>query len=191
MGSVNMTEKAEDSSVKPRSKISGHVFSKNGAILNGAKITCDGFETAALADGYYTFDNLPSGNYEVKVILEGFRPESKRITIKKGDVLALDFYLSEAVGTGKIRGCVYDNESRKPIANDGTVILILPIFNKYARINEKGCYEFASLSAGTYKLSTSIPEYEDCDAIVTISEGESKIHDFFCKVKRAVEPPWG
>ncbi len=175
---------------RDKSKIYGRVFSEGGAILSGAKITCDGFETTALADGTYLLDGVPPGEFEVKASLQGFKPESRRVSVKDGEAAVLNFSLAAAVGAGKISGHVYDEESGEPIT-DGTVILILPIANKYARINKDGYYEFANLSPGDYKLSASAPEYEDCEAALTVADGESKSHGFRCKARRAVEPSWG
>lgn len=184
-------KKAEISSEQHKSKISGHVFSNNGAVLNGAKITCNGLETWALADGFYTFDDLPLGTFEVRVSLQGFQSESKRVSIDDNKVAVLDFYLSEALGTAKIKGRVYDSESKRPVTDRGTVIIILPLFNKYAHFDEEGFYEFSNLHAGTYRISTSIPDYEDSDAVITVGDGESKTYDLVCKARKAVEPPWG
>ena len=170
-------------------KISGHVYSKKGAVLNGAKVTCGEFKTLTLADGLYVFDKLPSGSFEVKVSLKGFQSETKKITISETSLL--DFYLDIASGNANINGYVYDSDTGKPIANKGSVILILPISNKYVHIDKNGYYEFSNLSAGTYNLSTSIPEYDDCGTVLTIAEGESKENDFICKLNNTVEPAWG
>lgn len=174
-----------------KSKISGRVFSEGGAILNGAKVTCDSFETLTLADGLYVFDGLSSGEYGVKVSLQGFRSQSKKVFIKDDETAVLNFNLAAAVGAGKIKGRVYDSDSGKPMVNGGTVILILPISNKYAHIDAEGYYEFVSLPPDDYKVVTSIPEYDDCEAILALADGESKTCDFSCKARRAVEPNWG
>ena len=181
--------KAEDDSAK--SKLSGHIYSKSGALLNGARIMCDGFETLTLADGFYVFDDLPTRTFEVRVNLKGFQSESRKVTIRDNEVAVLDFYLSKASGTARISGRVYDSETSKPMVNRGTVILILPISNRYAHIDGDGYYEFVNLPAGTYTMSTSIPEYDDCDTVLAIADVESKVHDFFCKFNRDVEPAWG
>ena len=182
-------KKAEEGLTK--SKISGHIYSKNGAILNGVQVSCGQFKTLTLADGFYGFDKLRSGNYEVKVSLKGFQSGSKKVSIRDNELVNLDFYLANASGTASIKGHVYDSETGKLIMDKGTVILILPISNRYVPIDAKGYYEFNNLAEGTYTLFTSISGYDDCDTTITIANGESKENDFFCKINRTIEPAWG
>ena len=177
--------------VSAKSTLHGHLNSKEGALLNGAKVSCNNRETLSLADGFYAFDDLPPGRYEVRVNLKGFQSETKTVSTKEGEVVVLDFDLSKALGSATISGRVYDNETDKPIEHGGTIILVQPISNRYVNIDVKGHYAFDNLSAGTYSLSTSIPEYDDTDVILTVVEGESVVYDFSCKINRDVEPAWG
>ena len=174
-----------------KKKLSGYVCSTDCAILNGAKITCNEFETLTLADGYYILDELPTGILEVIVNLKGYQSTSKKVTIKDNEHTVQNFILNKASGTSSIKGNIRDSETNEPIVNKGTVILILPISNKYKPIDANGYYEFDNLPAGTYTLSTSIPEYDDSDIVLTLLDGESKLHNFSCKKNRDVEPAWG
>jgi len=178
--------------VKPSgSKISGHVYSKSGTIIHGAKVRCNEQITHTLADGYYFFNDLGPSIFELSVTIQGFQPETKTVAIKVNEHVTLDFYLNNAVGNASIQGHVYDSETRKPIVDKGTVILILPVFNKYAHIDVDGAYIFNELEAGTYTLFASVPGYYDCKIVLTINEGESKIQDFFCRLNKDIEPAWG
>lgn len=172
-------------------KISGCVRSTDGAMLQGAKVECHGMETRTLADGSFVFREISPGRQKVKVSLQGFKPTSKTVSIREGEEAVLDFQLSNAIGTAKIHGQVYDAESKKNIGQGGTVILILPTANKYRNIDKDGYYEFENLPEGTYKIVTSILGYEDCEAIVTVADGETKMHNFVCKTRKTDEPPWG
>ena len=60
-------------SVQAKCEISGHVHSKSGAMLSGAKVTCDGIETFTLADGFYIFKEILSGTFKVSANLQGFQ----------------------------------------------------------------------------------------------------------------------
>jgi uncharacterized membrane protein len=171
--------------------VSGRVHSHSGALLNGAKVTCSEFETLTLADGYYSFNHLNAGTFEVTVNLQGYQPGSKTVTVSENDTALLDFSLTQDVGTATIHGYIYDDETQERILNSGTVILVLPISNKYAPIDGNGYYEFAELSEGSYRLVTSIPEYHDHDAAVSLHDGETKNLDFFCKKTHIVDPAWG
>jgi len=177
--------------VSAGSTIHGHLYSTEGAILNGAKVSCNDRETLSLADGFYAFKDLPPGRHEVQVDLEGFESATQTVLTRENEVAVLDFHLSKAFGSATISGQVYDKETGEPITRGGTIILIQPISNRYATIDGKGYYAFDNLPAGTYNLSTSIPEYDDTDALLTVMDSESVIHDFYCYLNRDVDPAWG
>jgi hypothetical protein len=174
-----------------RSKISGHVNSADGAILNGAHVVCRRVETKTLADGSFLLDGLDPGRYEVTVTLQGFKPASRVVSIQEGEETTLDFSLCRATGTAKIRGHVYDAESKRTVEEGGTVVLILPVANRYRHIDRHGYYEFENLPAGTYRMLTSIPGRQDRHVTLTVAHDEVKTHDFFCKTQETEEPPWG
>ncbi len=181
----------EDVVVSATSIIHGHLYSEEGAILNGAKVSCHDQETVSLADGFYSFKDLPPGRYEVQVDLTGYQSATQTVSTREDEVVVLDFHLSKALGTATISGQVYDRETGKPIESGGTIILIQPISNRYTTIDGKGQYSFDNLPAGIYNLSTSIPEYDDADALITVEDGESVVHDFYCDLNKEVEPAWG
>ncbi len=106
-------------------------------------------------------------------------------------MITLDFQLSEAIGNAKIYGTVYDAKTKRPITLGGTIVLILPIANRYALLNKNGYYEFNNLAEDSYDLWASIPEYEDERAVVKITEGEEKVQNFYCRPIQIIEPPWG
>ena len=163
-----MSEPREDP-VQGMSRLSGHVSSQGGALLAGARVTCGDSETLTLADGFYVFEKLREGTYEVEVSLKSFQSEIKAIALGDDETAVLDFQLIMASGTASIRGRVYDVATEKPIATRGNIILILPISNRFAPVGPDGRYTFDDLPAGTYRLSASIPDYEDCDVTLTLS----------------------
>jgi len=59
------------------------------------------------------------------------------VTIGDDEVTVLDFRLPQATGTSRIKGHVYNSDTNE-IIKTGTVILILPIYNRYARVNVDG-----------------------------------------------------
>lgn len=186
---VKMSDESIEGSEKG-SRICGRVFSYSGMILSGATLTCDGTEIATLADGSYTFSDLKPGNYDIKVRLHGFQSIDKNVRVHEDEDSIQDFYLSEALGSAKIYGHVIEDATGKPV-NQGTVILILPVANKYANIEKDGYYEFTNLPTGTFTISTSLSGYEDVDTILRLEENETKKYDFLCKAIEIEEPPWG
>lgn len=169
--------------------ITGHVYSEKGSTLGSANVACNGESTITLFDGTYEFKNIEAGKITVTASLKGFKSQSKTVTIKKDSTLTLDFHLSEATGTSRIYGRVYDAETGKPVIS-GAVILILPIANRFAQLKE-GFYEFDNLAGDSYDLVTSLPGYEDEKAAIDVGDGEEKIQDLHCKPLKLVEPPWG
>jgi hypothetical protein len=170
--------------------ILGHVSSINGARLNSASVTCNDLVTTALADGAYRFTNLSPASYVLTVTLKGYQSATQTLTITDATTYPVDFQLTKAMGTASITGHVFDSETHHPLMT-GTIILILPISNRYSTIKADGSYTFIKLPAGTYKLITSIPEYNDCEHNVELADGESKIQDIYCTRNREVEPAWG
>lgn len=173
------------------SRITGYVYSERGNPLGSAKVTCNERETIALFNGFYEFKNIEPGTYTIIASLKGFKSQSKVITIQKDEIINLDFQLSEAKGTAKIYGTVYDAETKKPITYGGTIIMVLPITNRYALLDRNGRYEFNDLAENSYDLLASIPGYEEERVTVNLIEGEKKVQDFFCKPITNIEPPWG
>jgi hypothetical protein len=171
--------------------IHGHLYSKEGALLNGAKVSCIDHETLSLADGFYVLEDLPLGRYEVHVVLTGFQSATKTVSIKENKIVVLNFQLSKSLGSATISGWVYDSKTGKSIECGGTIILVQPISNRYANIDINGQYTFNNLPAGIYSLSTSIPEYDDADVLLTVLDGESAVHNFSCNPNIEVEPAWG
>lgn len=174
----------------PTATIIGHVYSRSGARLNGVSVTCNDFVTTTLADGAYHFENLPPTTYVLTVALQGYQSDTQTVTITETTTHTVDFHLPKATGTASITGHVFDAETHQPLMT-GTVILILPISNRYSALTTDGSYTFLKLTADSYKLITSIPEYDDSEYDVVLAEGESKVQDINCTRNREVEPAWG
>jgi hypothetical protein len=170
--------------------ILGHVYSRSGARLNSASVTCNDLVTTTLADGAYCFPNLSPDTFVLTVTLKGYQSATQTLIITDATTHTVNFQLTKATGTASITGHVFDSETRHPLKT-GTIILILPISNQYSTIQTDGSYTFIKLPKGTYKLITSIPEYNDCEHEVVLTEGESKIQDISCTRNREVEPAWG
>jgi hypothetical protein len=178
------------SSAPATASILGHVYSSTGARLNAASVTCNDLVTTTLADGAYHFTDLSPAHYVMTVTLKGYQSATQTVIITETTTHTMDFHLTKATGTATITGHVLDSETRHPLMT-GTVILILPISNRYSTITTDGSYTFLKLPAGTYTLITSIPEYHDCEHEVVLTEGEVKVQDIACTRNREVEPAWG
>ena len=171
--------------------IVGKVVSPRGNPLSGVKIEISGEEATTLADGTYRIEGLASSTYEVTAHINGYEPNLKVVTVGEVGNTTVDFSLREAVGTGTIEGLILDNTTKKAISSEGTVVLILPLGNKYASVDDKGHYRFVGLPPGSHELWASSSLYEDKRMTVTLREAERKIINFHCVPSNRVEPPWG
>jgi len=160
-------------------------------MLQAARVSCQGKETKTLADGSYVLRDLQSGKHKVAASLEGFKSLSKSVMLAEGKDAVQDFKLAKASGTAKICGHVYDAESKKIIDQNGTVVLILRVANRYKHIDMNGYYEFENLPKGKYTVSASIQGYDGRIVTQSIADGEKKTVDLYCRPIRAVEPSWG
>ncbi|NJD75826.1 MAG: carboxypeptidase regulatory-like domain-containing protein [Candidatus Methanoperedens sp.] len=171
--------------------ISGHVYSESGSALGSAGINCNGNRSVTLFDGAFELGNLAPGTYSVTASLKGFKSQTSTVTVEKDKTAIIDFYLPRAKGTSKICGIVYDAGTGKPVASGGTVILVLPVTNKYSNLDKEGRYFFTDLAGDGYNIVTSVSGYEDGKVMVDVEEGREKVQDIYCKPVLPVEPPWG
>lgn len=76
-------------------RVSGNIVDANGAAVSGARISLSlpkGRSVVSASDGRYEFDSLLPGDYQLTVTADGFKPESRNISITNGNV-SLDIAL--------------------------------------------------------------------------------------------------
>jgi len=68
---------------------------QTGEPLMYANVVLEGTNIGAASDnsGYYVILNIPPGTYNIKIMMMGYKPESKEIKISSNDDLRLDFEL--------------------------------------------------------------------------------------------------
>jgi hypothetical protein len=81
--------------------LEGRVIDTSGAVLPGVTIAATNTATAATStvattrEGFYRVPYLPSGAYDVRADLSGFRAETKQgVTVRVNDSAVVDFTLS-------------------------------------------------------------------------------------------------
>lgn len=70
--------------IQDAAKIFGTVSDPNGAVIVGTQVSLRGAaERSAITnkDGFFTFENLPRGDYELKVTTKGFSPQTLNFSI--------------------------------------------------------------------------------------------------------------
>ena len=83
---------------KTDANVVGHVVS-NGEHLPFVNISVKGTTMGTVTDetGHYQLVNLPEGTYTIRAQYIGYRPEEKKVTVKKGETAELKFSLEEDV----------------------------------------------------------------------------------------------
>jgi len=82
-----------------KATIVGTVYSaQNGAPLGSANVLIVGTRYGAVTEhsGAFVIYSIPAGTYEVRVTSLGYRPQSKRITLREDERVRLDFVLDSA-----------------------------------------------------------------------------------------------
>ncbi len=79
--------------------VSGTVTDSLGAAVSGAEVRVDGTRIHALTDvnGHFELLNVPAGAHTVRVLLLGYKPTTRAVTVEAGGTLSLDIQLERAV----------------------------------------------------------------------------------------------
>ncbi|MEM1546254.1 MAG: carboxypeptidase regulatory-like domain-containing protein [Candidatus Methanomethylicia archaeon] len=167
-------------------RITGYVYDRNGRAISHAHVRCGDKSTLTNFDGKFELD-LEVGNNVLHVNMKGFKYREVHINIMEEQTIFI--HLDRETGFSKIYGYVYDAESGETLKL-GIVTLVLPFTNLYVNINENGYYEFNNLASGEYELIVSPLNYIEEKFKVTLSEGEEKKLNFYCR-RKVEEPSWG
>ena len=69
-------------------KISGTVTDPNGAVVAGARVTLRGAVAQTVVtnkDGFFTFNDLPTGDYQLKAAADGFAAQTRSLMLSNSD----------------------------------------------------------------------------------------------------------
>lgn len=154
------------------------------------------------ADGFYSFDNLPLGSYDVDasvytdewIFLYEYAVYSLLVT-EESPVRTRDFALVPIpTGDETLNGVVRDTND-EPVAGAFLTLSLVNSQSQYsATSNEAGEYEFTQLPAGAYVLGVAPPENDDFttdyflpdtfDPSVQIVAGEPNTRDILLELFR-------
>ena len=95
---------AANGQIQNPTKISGTVTDPNGAVIVGAQVKVRGTaigEQTVVTDknGFFTFNNLPSGNYEINVSANDFSPEKRSFSLSDSNQ---NFDIQMEIGENRI-----------------------------------------------------------------------------------------
>lgn len=163
--------------------IRGIVSAAGGGPLSGVSVTAvtdslAPFSTSSGSDGGYSLIDLPAGrSYTVSVALEGYRASggAQKVMLKKDQNLTVDFTL--LAKNGEISGRVLAQGSGKPIPQALVALQNTESGQSVTQTtNDAGSFGFASLAAGTYRLTVARASYTPVnqEQTVVLAEGEKK-----------------
>jgi len=124
-------------------------------------------------DGFFTFENVLSGNYTLTFEKEGYKTQTMDITIGEGEVKDLGIITLEQVETGKVYGYVM-NIKGNPI--EFVKLRLKGIKTKViktASSDADGLFEFTDLGADTYVIFAKKKGYKKTQQKVVLEEGDS------------------
>jgi len=160
--------------------ISGRVTDLEGepipnAIINILDQTETNFRTASTdIDGFYSLENLLSGNLTIVVTAENYANLITAITLSPDDQLNnIDFQLSQ--NSGGISGEAIDSSTGEPIS--GATVIVRDISGEGVFINSTvtdlfGNFIIEDLAPGNYIVTYWADEYETADIGVTVISDE-------------------
>ncbi len=150
------------------STITGKVEDQDGVDVENATVKLFDTEfnpikhTMTNADGNYTFQNVPKGDYIVYSVKDGYSMSTKRpLTYNGTDVRLNDFVITEDTNyiKGNIYGYVYDDHGN--VFGSAVVKLInetnVTVAETVSAID--GEFIFNKIDAGTYTLTASADDY--------------------------------
>ena len=125
-------------------------------------------------DGFFTFENVLSGNYTLTFEEEGYETQTMDITLGDGEVKDLRIITLEPVETGKVYGEVVNIKGnpiefvRLKLKGIKTKVI------KTASSDEDGFFEFTDLEADTYVIFAKKKRYRNTQRKVKLGDSESE-----------------
>jgi len=199
--------------VAERGDLKGHVF--NGAancvgancILNipGAEISLFSlfgtdpdiaavplFQTKSDERGYYFFEQIPSGKYQMIVRAEMFRPWEGFVEILSGEIQVQDITLLPENSITGLKGHVFDastdcasEDCLRPISNASVLLVsmknssFIPILR--TETDSNGIYSFKDIPAGEYQMTVRANQYEPFEMVIRLEAGDVQEKDISLK----------
>ena len=154
----------------PTGAIEGTVTdATSGQPLNDASVTLVGtnFSTLTNAAGHYSVANIPAGEHTVKVVIIGYAPQERQVTVTAGQNSVADFALEvaainleEIVATG-VAGRVEGRMLSVPLPGYSVAGLMRADFNteSYAHIDENDFKLVSASPLSTFSIDVDRASY--------------------------------
>ena len=131
-------------------------------------------DTNTDADGFYIFEELEAGDYELVAEKDGYQYASTEISLDEDEVYEVETLKLDEEETGSIYGYIYDVKG-DPVEN-----VQLKIKGLTAKYNEKtatdrdGFFEFADLDADIYVITAKKKRYKTTRTTIELEELEDR-----------------
>jgi len=160
--------------------IYGTVTDANELSLRNAIVSLTGTdndyysETYTDEDGFYIFEELDAGDYELVAEKDGYQYASAEISLDEDEVYEVETLKLDEEETGSIYGYIYDVKGN-PVEN-----VRLKIKGLTAKYNEKtatdrdGLFEFTDLDADIYVITAKKKRYKTTRTTIELEELEDR-----------------
>ena len=125
-------------------------------------------------DGFYMFEELAKGDYELVAEKDGYVAETKEISLDDGEVYEVETIKMDEEQSGGISGYVY-NIKGDPVEN--VKLTIKGLTTKYTEktgTDRDGFFEFANLDADTYVITAKKKRYKTTKTTIELGDLENK-----------------
>ncbi len=144
--------------------LEGTVTDEAGNALEGATVELNGEEATTDANGFYRFDEVATGDYDVTASRDGYTSETHTVTIDEDETTTQTFTLTQLY---TVNGTVTDADSDDAIADaavtiDGT--------DHATTTDVNGEYTIDGVENGTYDLTVSKDGYYAEEQSVVVEE---------------------
>jgi len=160
--------------------IYGTVTDANELSLRNAIVSLTGTdndyysETYTDEDGFYIFEELEAGDYELVAEKDGYQYASAEISLDEDEVYEVETLKLDEEETGSIYGYIYDVKGN-PVENVQLKIKGLTTeYNEKTATDRDGFFEFADLDADIYVITAKKKRYKTTRTTIELEELEDR-----------------
>jgi len=156
--------------------------------LSESTVTPNEFKTQTDEKGFYAFERLPSGDYELVIEGPNLVPEKMTILIEANQSISKSFYLAKLVMNSVFSGHVKPNCQSKPCRSHisgATVMLTHLLFDSIGNLSSdalrttqtdaQGAFSFSDLAPGEYRINVQSDGYMEWEDGFILAVDQTKI----------------
>ena len=139
------------------------------------------FHTITNERGYYMFEKIPAGKYQITARADMFKPWEGFISIPPGAETVQDITLLPENDISALKGHVYvgnaTTDQMTPVPNASVILISMKnatwIAPARTETDEKGQYYFKDMPSGEYELTVRADKYQPFETHIFIPAGET------------------